>query len=263
VDAGGWSEIKADRRVVASGLLIDGFNAMGLDVANVSGRDLLLGAQAFGDLRESFAGRFISANVELDGKPLFETHTIVERQINGQTVRIGITGVTLKSRAAQEAWEAGELDFRDPMQAAREMAEAMRPETDLRILLANLAVADLENFVDEFPDAYQFVVSGNGELRSTTPLGAPPFVLAPGTSGKALAWINLAMGKTPGVDVEVTAGNCLTLDEKIKDDPETADLVEDYGHRLRSYLQSRNAPDTSENGTSSGRATLAVPAADH
>jgi 2',3'-cyclic-nucleotide 2'-phosphodiesterase (5'-nucleotidase family) len=263
VDAGGWSEIKADRRVVASSLLFEGFNAMGLDVANVSGRDLLLGDKAIEDLRASFSGTFVSANVELDGQPLFDTHTIVERQIDGQTVRIGITGVTLQSRAAQEAWETGNLDFRDPMQTAREMAETLRPQTDLRILLANLSVADLENFVAEFPDAYQFVVSGNGELRATTMLGVPPFVLAPGTSGKVLAWVNLAAGQAPGAGLEVSAGNCLTLDEKIKDDSGTADLVDDYRHRLRSYLQSRKSPETSTNGTSSGGASLAVPASGH
>jgi 2',3'-cyclic-nucleotide 2'-phosphodiesterase (5'-nucleotidase family) len=239
VDAGGWSEFKADRRVIGSQLLLEGLNEIGLDVANVNGRDLLVGSQAMTSLEELFSGRFVSANVQVDGKPRFLTHVIFDRVLDGRPVRIGVTGVTLKSRAAIESWEGGELSFDDPMQSARRIAEQMKDQTDVRILLSNLAVFDLENFVDEFPDAYQFIISGNGDLRSTTPLGAPPFVLAPGTSGKKLAWINVQWGQEQAL--EVTTGNTLTLDEKVQDDPEIAALVEDYRNRMTKYLQNRRA----------------------
>jgi 2',3'-cyclic-nucleotide 2'-phosphodiesterase (5'-nucleotidase family) len=92
VDAGGWSEIKADRRRIGSELLLEGFDALGVEVVNVAGRDLLLGSSVFEGLSKSFAGNLISANIEQDGEPLFPTHVIVERQIGAKKVRIGITG---------------------------------------------------------------------------------------------------------------------------------------------------------------------------
>jgi 2',3'-cyclic-nucleotide 2'-phosphodiesterase (5'-nucleotidase family) len=239
VDAGGWSEFKSDRRVLGSRLLLEGFNAIGMDVSNVNGRDLLVGSKAMTRLEDLFEGTFVSANVEVDGEPRFATHVVVDRVVDGRPVRIGITGVTLKSRAASEGWEDGELSFRDPMQSARRMAEELQDRTDLRILLTNLSVRDLENFVEEFPDAYQFIVSGNGDLRSSTPLGAPPFVLAPGTSGKKLAWINVGWGPTDAL--EVTTGNTLTLDDKVAEDPKTAELVASYRQRMTTYLQNRRS----------------------
>ena len=218
--------------------MLEGLNEIGLDVANVNGRDLLVGAEAMTRLEDLFRGRFVSANVRVDGAPRFATHVIVDRVVAGRSMRIGITGVTLQSRAAIENWDQGSLSFDDPLQSARRVAEAMQQDTDVRILLTNLAVYDVENFIEEFPSAFQFVVSGNGELRATTPLGAPPFILAPGTSGKQLAWINVGWGQTG--DLEVTAGNSLTLDEKIQDDPQTAILVDDYRNRMTKYLQGRH-----------------------
>lgn len=234
---------------MGSRLLFEGLDSLGLDVANVAGRDLLLGEETLVRLEDSFGGAFVSANVTVEGIPRFDTHVVLERQVQGRPVRIGITGVTLPSRAASESWQQGTLAFTDPMQAARRMAEELMPGTDLRILLTNLAVVDLENFVAEFPEAYQILVSGNGEMRNTTPLGAPPFVLAPGTSGKQLAWVNMGWG--PDDELEVTAGSSVTLDEKIGDDPEFATLVDDLRRRMLLHLQDRResmsgAPERAE-----------------
>jgi 2',3'-cyclic-nucleotide 2'-phosphodiesterase (5'-nucleotidase family) len=117
--------------------------------------------------------------------------------------------------------------------------------------------------VAEFPEAYQIVVTGNGELRTTTPLGVPPFVLAPGTSGKVLSWVNLKAAEPLATDgkmgFEVTTGNSLTLDEKVQDDPQTAALVDDYSRRMRDYLQSRNTPESTEAVSSPGTLPVADP----
>lgn len=236
VDAGGWAEPRKDRTQVGSKLLLEGLGILGLDFANVSGRDLLMGREAMQQLRDSAGVELLSANIKVAGKAFFSTHAIVERQIQGKTVRIGITGITLKSRTAEESWEGDALTFEDPVQSARQVAELMTPQTDLRILLAHMQVSDLETFLEEFPDAYQVIVSSNGQLRSSTPLGALPVVVAPGTSGKQLAWLNLL--RTP-VALEVSAGNTLNLTEKIKDDPTMASLVTGYAQEMRNHLSGR------------------------
>jgi len=260
VDAGGWAEPRQDRTLVGSKLLLEGLGKLGLDFANVSGRDLLVGSETMQRLRDSTGVELLSANIKVSGEAYFTNHAIVEREIQGKTVRIGITGVTLKSRAAAESWQGGTLSFEDPMQSARQAAEVMTPQTDLRILLAHMQVSDLETFVEEFPDAYQIIVSSNGDLRSSTPLGALPVVVAPGTSGKQLAWLNLL--RTPTA-VEVSAGNTLNLDEKIRDDPKTALFVSDYIQEMRNYLRGRQPSSTSSNPSPEKAASLAESSVDN
>ena len=96
VDAGGWTEQRRDRNVVGSKLLLEGLDALGLEFANVSGRDLILGSEAIQQLHDGngdAAGlRLLAANIRVDGEVFFTTHAIVERKIDGRSVRIGITG---------------------------------------------------------------------------------------------------------------------------------------------------------------------------
>jgi hypothetical protein len=140
------------------------------------------------------------------------------------------------------------------------MAELLMPQTDLRILLAHMQVSDLEMFLEEFPEAYQVIVSSNGQLRSNTPLGALPVVVAPGTSGKQLAWLNLLRGPDA---LEVSAGNTLNLSEKIRDDPGTAALVAGYAIELKNHLHGRRTPEASSLSPPEEASSLAQRSDDH
>jgi 2',3'-cyclic-nucleotide 2'-phosphodiesterase (5'-nucleotidase family) len=208
---------------------------LGLQVANVAGRDLLVGADAIARMQQELDVEFVSANILVDGKPLLKPYIILTKRLGNRGVRIGITGVTMKSRSAVEAWPDANLEFQDASEAAREVLEVLRTQTDVRILLAHLTTAALEQLHDEMPFGYDLLVSSTGELRETTPIGETPVVLSPGSRGKHLAWLNLRFER-PG-SVLVTSGEVLRLDKKIEDDAEMAARVA----RLKEQLGTRPA----------------------
>ncbi|MFQ5600509.1 MAG: hypothetical protein ACE5G2_08145, partial [Candidatus Krumholzibacteriia bacterium] len=119
---------------------------IGLQIANVASRDLLIGPEELERLRETLQVEFISANVLVHGEPLLRPYVVLQKKIGGRAINIGVTGVTWKSRSVLESWpDSLGLEFADPMQAAREMLEVLRPQTDVRILLAHMPLQALED----------------------------------------------------------------------------------------------------------------------
>jgi 2',3'-cyclic-nucleotide 2'-phosphodiesterase (5'-nucleotidase family) len=230
VDAGGWSERRADNRELATRLFLEGMQEVGLQVANVAGRDLLVGPETFASLCEDLSIDFVSANVLADGEPLVERFRVYERQLDGRTVRVGVTGVTLQSRAALERWkDVRRLEFADAVQSARDVLEEMRSVSDVQMLLAELPTSTLEELADPGMDGYDILVSSLAKLQETTPMGPTPAVLAPGSRGKQLTWVNLRLEEA---GVEIVGGEVLGLDEKIPDDPHMATRVLQLKERL-------------------------------
>ena len=231
VDAGGWADSRTQQRQLGTQLFMQGMATLGLQVANVAASDLMLGPAAIAALQESLATTFVSANTTVAGKAPFAPYVVIDKQLAGRQVRVGIVGVTAASRAAQEAWpDSLRLEFSDPIQAARTVLESLRPQTDVRILLAHLPVQALENYIEAEIAGYDLLICGTGELREYTPVGTTPAVLAPGTSGKQLAWVNLRHAG-PGL-TEVVAGNVLNLSESIDDEPAAKRMSERFAEIL-------------------------------
>jgi 2',3'-cyclic-nucleotide 2'-phosphodiesterase (5'-nucleotidase family) len=225
--AGGWADSRTHQRELGTRLFMQGMATLGLQVANVAATDLMLGPAVVAALQESLSTTFVSANTLVAGKPLFAPYVVVEKHVGGQPVRVGIVGVTGTSRAAQETWpDSLQLEFTDPIQAARAALDSLRSQTDIRVLLAHLPVQALENYIEEEINGYDLLICGTGDLREYTPVGKTPAVLAPGTSGKQLAWVNLRHGAAG--DTEVIAGNVLNLSEKIEDEPAAKRMVERF-----------------------------------
>jgi 2',3'-cyclic-nucleotide 2'-phosphodiesterase (5'-nucleotidase family) len=230
LDAGGWAERKAEKRELATQLLLQGLQEQGLQIANVSARDLLLGPEALAHLRAEFGVQLVSANVRVDGAPLALPYVILQQELDGRPLRIGVTGVTSTSQSVQEAWpDSSRLEIGDPLEAAAKMLETLRPQTDLCILLASLPLHGLDEMATH--GGYDLYITSSGELRPNTPVGPVPAVLGPGTSGKHLAWMYLQRGA--GGRLEISGGQVLPLDDKIKDDPEVATQVQEFKTRLR------------------------------
>lgn len=231
LDAGGWSERNGTQRALATQVHLEGMRELGLQVVNVAGRDLSLGPEALQELEEKLDLQFISANIYTAGKIRFLPYLLLEKKIDGRVVRIGITGVTSVSQQALEEWpQEAELEFTDPLDAARQILEVLRPQTDLRILLAHLPLATLEDFARQEALGYDLLVTSTGELRETTPVGPTPAVLAPGTRSKHLAWVYVRHVR-PGSN-EIRGGEVLALDAKIADDPTMSNRVNEFKERL-------------------------------
>lgn len=231
LDAGSWSERNERNRALATRVFLEGMRESGLQTANVAARDLLLGPEELEHLAADLRLQFLSANIYVDGKLLFQPYIVMQKEIGGTRVRIGITGVTTPSQLAVEEWPGpAVLEITDPIAAAQQMLEALRPQTDVRILLAHVPLATLEEFARGEPYGYDLLISGTGETREGVPLGPTPVVLSPGTQGKHLAWVNLRHQRAGAT--EITGGQILALDERVGDDPEMAARVATFKERL-------------------------------
>ena len=231
VDAGGWSERNERQRALATRVFLEGMQADGLQAANVAARDLLLGPQELQTVQDSLRVQFLSANIYVDSKLRFQPYIVLQKEIAGKPLRIGIVGVTLPSQLALEEWPSGsQLVISDPLEAARKTLEGLRPQTDLRILLAHLPLSTLEEFARAEPYGYDLLISGTGEVRDTVPVGPTPTVLSPGTRGKHLAWLHLRPGSAG--TTEITGGQVLALDDRVTDDPAMAARVAAFKARL-------------------------------
>jgi 2',3'-cyclic-nucleotide 2'-phosphodiesterase (5'-nucleotidase family) len=231
LDAGGWSERNERQRALSTRVFLEGMQADGLQAVNVAARDLLLGPQELQALQDSLQLQFLSANIYVDRKLRFQPYIVLQKEVAGKPLRIGIVGVTLPSQLALEEWPSGsQLEITDPLEAARQTLEGLRPQTDLRILLAHLPLSTLEEFARAEPYGYDLLISGTGEVRETVPVGPTPAVLSPGTRGKHLAWLHLRPGSAG--KTEITGGQVLALDDRITDDPAMAARVAGFKTRL-------------------------------
>ena len=231
LDAGGWSERNEQNRALATRVFLEGMQETGLQAANVAARDLQLGPEELHHLEQELRVQLLSANIFVDGKLRFQPYIVLQKDLGGHGVRIGITAVTTPSQLAVEEWPSpARLEITDPMVAAKQMLEALRPQTDIRILLAHVPLATLEEFARAEPYGYDLLICGTGEIRDTIPVGPTPAVLSPGTQAKHLAWVNLRHPRAG--TTEITGGQVLPLDERIGDDAAMAARVTEFKARL-------------------------------
>ena len=232
VDAGGWAErINPDRPELRSRFLLQGLHELGLEIANLSARELKLGPTALRALADSSQVRFVSANIEIPGAAgWLKPYIILNRSVGGRAVRIGVVGVSLSVPDVGNLWpDSLAPKINDPIAAAERVIETLTPQTDLQILLAYLPAAELDKELAEL-SGYDLLVAGAGDLRETPTVGKLPVVLSPGTRGKFAGWVALRL--TEGTSYAVADGGVVQLDTKVPDDPAMAKLVQQFKDRL-------------------------------
>lgn len=228
VDAGGWAErTNPDRPELRSRLLMQGMREMGLDIANVSVRDLAIGPAALRAIQDSVGVQLVSANVLAGGRPLFRPYVLLRQRVGDRELGIAVTGVTIPGHEA-ETWPEP-LQIEPPRAAAERMLAELEPQSDVQVLLAFSPSSELERWVDQIP-GYDLLVCGAGDLRESPPLGATPVVLAPGTKCKFLSWV--ALRPATGGSIVIAEVGLEHLDAKVPDDPDMAARVRTFKLRL-------------------------------
>ncbi len=232
LDAGGWAErTNPDRADLRSRFVLQGLHQLGLEIANLSARELKLGPAVLRALADSSRVQFVSANIEIPGaRTWLKPYIILNRSIGGRAVRIGIAGVSLSVPDVGSLWpDSLAPKITDPIAAAEQVFETLKPQTDMQILLAYVPTAELDRDSTEL-EGYDLVVAGAGDLRESPPVGKLPVVLAPGTRCKFAGWI--ALRPTEGTSYAVADGGVVQLDTKVPDDPAMAKLVQQFKDRL-------------------------------
>jgi len=229
VDAGNWSAPdEADRRLVRSQLFLAAARDFGLEIANVSMRDLRLGRGGLAQVCDSTGVQFVSANVHVDGAAWLVPYVVLSRRVGGREMRIGVTGVAHPGEPGDD-WAGARPRIEDPIAAARRMLAVLETQTDLQVLLAALPLAVLEPDLDIL-DGYDVVVAGAGDLRQVAVQSRPPFLVSPGTKCKFATWLALDW-RADGVAVD--RSGTVTLDATVPDAPEWAARAAHIGAQLR------------------------------
>lgn len=137
----GYGAARAD---VLSGALAHpmatAFNAVGYDVQTVGNHEYNYDLDLLSAYERDLDMPILGANVvDVDtGEPYHEPYEVFEREIDGQTVSIGVIGlVTPGVRVWDEQYVSGELEFQDMVAAAKEWVPVVAAEADVVVVLAH------------------------------------------------------------------------------------------------------------------------------
>jgi 2',3'-cyclic-nucleotide 2'-phosphodiesterase (5'-nucleotidase family) len=157
LEAGGYIRDMAahsDGLRAASKYLLKALAALDYGVFNVAATDAEMGRSFLEECLGNKADRLISANLvdPVTSKPLFATKRVIPVRLqNGQTVRVGVTGIT-RSRVAitpggtqpvSSSWYA----VADPVASLSHVLDELEKESDVVVLLAYMNREALANDV--------------------------------------------------------------------------------------------------------------------
>jgi hypothetical protein len=129
-------------------LYLSTMDLMRYDAAAVGSQELAFGTNAFRSMVRRLRTPFLSCNATEDGVPL-AAHTL---EVTRGGLRIGIVGVIdpHRGRQANRVFEDATqgLRFEDPILALRAAADCLRPRTDLRIAIGDIAPETIRRVVD-------------------------------------------------------------------------------------------------------------------
>jgi len=142
VDAGDWTGDPTPQGGMQTDGLIEGMNALGYKVANLSLRELAQGYDAFLERRKKARFEFISANLvwQDSGEPVVAPTTVIKTALRdgarARDVRLGFIGLTRHDPAFLKEGPAGRrIVTIDPLAAAEKWVPVLRPKADVIVAL--------------------------------------------------------------------------------------------------------------------------------
>jgi len=116
------------------------FNTLGYDAQVVGNHEYNYGLDMLGAYEGDLEAPLLGANVVevATGKPYHEPFTVIEREIDGETVKVGVLGlVTPGVRVWDKQYVDGVLEFRDMVETAKEWVPKVQAEADVVVVLAH------------------------------------------------------------------------------------------------------------------------------
>lgn len=112
-------------------------NAMGYDVMVPGNHDFNYGVERLVELSEMMDFPLITANIQKDGRPLFEPYII--KEVDG--IKLAFFGLSTPETAYKtNPLNVADLDFVDPVDVANDMVKALEGKADFVIALTHLGV---------------------------------------------------------------------------------------------------------------------------
>lgn len=124
------------------------FDAIGTDVQVVGNHEYNYGLDLLSAYDEDLDAPLLGANVidVATGQPYHQPYEVVERVIDGQTVRVGVLGlVTPGVRVWDRQFVDGVLEFQDMVTAAQRWVPQVAAESDVVVVLAHTGQGTVED----------------------------------------------------------------------------------------------------------------------
>ncbi|ROQ52481.1 2',3'-cyclic-nucleotide 2'-phosphodiesterase/3'-nucleotidase [Rathayibacter sp. PhB152] len=116
------------------------FNTIGYDAQVVGNHEFNYGLDMLSAYEGDLNAPLLGANVVdvATGDPYQKPYTVIEREIDGETVRVGVLGlVTPGVRVWDKQYVDGVLEFRDMVETAKEWVPKVQAEADVVVVLAH------------------------------------------------------------------------------------------------------------------------------
>ncbi len=234
--------------------LIDGMNALGYRVANLSLRELSHGYDVFLDLRKKARFEFVSANIvwQDSGEPIVAPTTVVKATLRAgaraRDVRIGFIGLTRNDPAfLKEGPDGRRIVTVDPLAAAEKRIPALRQKADLIVALVGLNLDQARQLPKKVKDIDLVVgadstpgktatITRSDDFPEDTQFGRSRLMFA-GDQGKVLGEVRLFFDAKKGI--ASTQRSIVQLSREWPDDPKLAEVMESVKAAVNEYNKER------------------------
>ncbi len=216
--------------------LIEGMNALGYQVVNLSQRELQHGYEAFEARRKKGQFELVSANIvwQDTGEPVVAPTTVrkvvLREGARVHEVRFGFIGLTRNDPAFLKEGPGGRrIVSIDPFSAAEKQAAALRQKADVIVALVNLSLNEMR-LLPKRAKEIDLVLGGNGaeqtrndDFPEDTQIGKAR-IFAVADQGKMLGEVRLFFNPQRGI--ASTQRNIIALSREWPGDPALEKLAE-------------------------------------
>lgn len=207
---------------------------MKYDAIGLGERDFLPGVDYLQNIKTKYNLTLLSANIfQPEGKELLFPGYII-KEMNGfqhgdtfiPKVRVGIFAVMLYRSQLTFGDNDPKLMMTDPIDEAKNVLSQITDKCDIIIGLVHLPYSQLTNFIKEAKGIDVLITGHDPVMRAETQKIENTLIIAGGNRGQYVGDLRLVLNQQNKIiDYE---GKVVTLDEKIKDDPEILKIVKEY-----------------------------------
>lgn len=231
LDAGGFTGTQASTWEPRALFLMETMKELGYDAATIGEPEMRFGGEMLRAVLAEPPVPVVSANLldEETGKPLLPPSVVVQRD----GVRIGITAVTGEN--PERFAEAG-IRIEDPAESLRRVIPELRRKSDLVILMARLGLSESKDLVKKIPEQVDIVVVGAARhARGVVfPEAGGAVYLIADSRGQSIARAQVDLAE-PGSHATIV-GDDIMLNRTVKDDPEAAEMVDEFNSNLNAAM---------------------------
>ena len=215
--------------------MIDGLNAMGLDITSFGNHEFDFGVDLLLTRMQQSKFTWVNANMvdRKTGRLVGDTPPYVIRTVND--VKVGFIGLCLSDEGMSTPDLKARLEMLDPVDVASKYVPQMKREgADIIVAVTHLRIRADQTLAERVP-GIDVIIGGHEHYPIAVTTGQT-FISKAGMDARAVARIDIA--RRPGGVVD-RYYELIPVNDKIKDDPDTLAVINKWEARLGAEMGSR------------------------